>query len=57
MLRRLLRRMRIRSLEQGRPVENLDAMTAARQHQNPLGGESSYPPGYVKSYDEGRPRK
>lgn len=57
MLRRFLKRLRVRSLEQGRSVENLDAMTGARQHQNPFGGESGHPPGYVKSYDEGRPRK
>jgi hypothetical protein len=62
---RLLRRLRWRfgSLErreqtsaQEQPVENLDAMTAARSHDNPLGGTSGYPPGYVKAYDEGRPR-
>ena len=44
-----------------RSVENLDALTAARQDQ-PFGGETSegasnFPPGYVKAYDEGRPRK
>jgi hypothetical protein len=41
---------------QEQQVENLDAMTAARLHDNPLGGMSGYPPGYVKSYDEHRPR-
>ena len=63
-LRRLRRfRLRFGSLErrdhtsaQEQQVENLDAMTAARLHDNPLGGTSGYPPGYVKSYDEGRPR-
>jgi hypothetical protein len=60
-LRRL--RWRFGSLErrehtsaQEQQVENLDAMTAARSHDNPLGGMSGYPPGYVKAYDEGRPR-
>jgi hypothetical protein len=62
---RFLRRLRLRvgSLErreqtsaQEQPVENLDAMAAARSHDNPLGGTSGYPPGYVKAYDEGRPR-
>jgi hypothetical protein len=44
-------------LEQGRPVENLDTMAAARGHESdPLGPVSGYPPGYVKSYDKGRPK-
>ena len=65
MLRRLRERLRIGSLdrapyatEEGQPVENLDATTAAAtQHQGDvMGPVSGYPPGYVKSYDEGRPR-
>jgi hypothetical protein len=64
-LRRFGRRLRIGSLERGdfsdaseRPVENLDAGMAASQHQHTAGTSlgTSYPPGYVKSYDEGRPR-
>jgi hypothetical protein len=65
-LRRLGIRLRIGSLERGdftsgRPVENVDALAAAgrhgdRQGTNQLGGSASYPPGYVKAYDEGRPR-
>jgi hypothetical protein len=62
--RRLRELLRIGSLdrapyatEEGQPVENLDATAAAAQHHSsvmgPVGG---YPPGYVKSYDEGRPR-
>ena len=66
MLRRLRERLRIGSLdraahatEERQPVENLDATAAAAsQHQgDPFGGSvGGYPPGYVKSYDEGRPR-
>ena len=41
-----------------RPTENLDAMTAAHSGSDVDGGEGGgIPPGYVKSYDEGRPRK
>jgi hypothetical protein len=64
---RLLRRLgwRFGSLDRGehtsaddRPVGNTDAMAAAgHHHSDPTGsGVSGYPPGYVKSYDEGRPR-
>ena len=64
MLRRLRELLRIGSLdralhatEEGQPVENLDATAAASQHQGDvMGSVSGYPPGYVKSYDEGRPR-
>jgi hypothetical protein len=63
--RRLRERLRIGSLdraahatEERQPVENLDATAAAAsQHQSdPFGSVSGYPPGYVKGYDEGRPR-
>ena len=64
MFRRLRELLRIGSLdraphatEAGQPVENLDATVAAAQRQiDPFGSVSGYPPGYVKSYDEGRPR-
>jgi hypothetical protein len=64
MLRRLREWLRIGSLdraahatEEGQPVENLDATAAAAKHQSDLFGPvSGYPPGYVKGYDEGRPR-
>jgi hypothetical protein len=64
MLRRLRELLRIGSLdraehatEEGQPVENLDATAAAfQQHSDPMGSVGGYPPGYVKSYDEGRPR-
>jgi hypothetical protein len=54
--------LRIGSLERGdftpeRPVENVDALAAAGRHgDRQAGGNASYPPGYVKAYDEGRPR-
>ena len=64
---KLRRRLRIGSLERGdftpeRPVENVEALAAAgrhgdRQGASQLGGNASYPPGYVKAYDEGRPRR
>lgn len=67
-LRDLLRKLRLRSLDRGdyssgsqRPVDNLDAWTAAQSgdFDRTSGGEGrgSIPPNYVKSYDEGRPRK
>jgi hypothetical protein len=42
-----------------RPVSNEDARAAAslHHHHDQSPGVSGYPPGYVKSYDEGRPRK
>jgi hypothetical protein len=64
-LRKLRKRLRLGSLERGnstnavqRPTENLDDMTAAHSgHEIDTGGEGGgIPPGYVKSYDEGRPR-
>ena len=67
-LRALKERLRIGSLERGdfadardRPVENVDAGAAATPFtadvsQTDQGG-FDYPPGYVKPYDEGRPRK
>jgi hypothetical protein len=65
LLRHLAKRLRYGSLERGdfssasdRPVENLDAMTASRGgDDDAFPGNSGYPPGYVKAYDEGRPRK
>ena len=63
----LRRRVRIRSLERGdyaaegeRPESNLDAgATAAAQNMQSAITDSAgpgYPPGYVKDYDDGRPR-
>ena len=64
-LKKLRKRLRFGSLERGnstssaeRPTENLDGMTAAHFGSDVDGGEGGgIPPGYVKSYDEGRPRK
>jgi hypothetical protein len=64
-LRKLRKRLRFGSLEPGnstnaaqRPRENLDVLTAAHSGREiDTGGEGGgIPPGYVKSYDEGRPR-
>jgi hypothetical protein len=69
-IRELLRKLPgIGSLDRGdftsadeRPVGNVDAMTAAHARDRDLdswGGDGGggIPPNYVKSYDEGRPRK
>jgi hypothetical protein len=67
-IRDLLRKIPgIGSLDRGdhtygddRPVENTDAMAAAYGRDidmDPSDGGGSIPPNYVKSYDEGRPRK
>ena len=61
-LRSLRRRLHIRSLDRSdylregdRTVENLDA--AASQASTDVGSAPvGYPPGYVKDYDDGRPR-
>jgi hypothetical protein len=50
------------TLEGDRPVENIDAMGAAYARDLDIdasgdGGGGGIPPNYVKSYDEGRPRK
>jgi hypothetical protein len=65
-LRKLRRRLKIGSLERGdfsaaeeRPVENVDAgaVAAAREASVDVSGAApGYPPGYVKDYDDGRPR-
>jgi hypothetical protein len=59
-LHALLRKLHLRSLDRGdymregdRPVENLDAQASV---DSAAGGSSGYPPGYVKDYDDGRPR-
>ena len=66
-LRSLRRRFRIRSLERGdysaegeRPESNIDAgaAAAAQNLQSAISDSAGpgYPPGYVKDYDDGRPR-
>ena len=69
MLDRIARWWRFRSLDRGefveegeRPVGNVDAWAAAgSSHVQGDGGgvfgTGGYPPGYVKGYDEGRPKK
>jgi hypothetical protein len=66
LFRRLRQRFRLKSFERGdytsaedHPVENLDggALAAGREASVDLGGSApGYPPGYVKDYDDGRPR-
>jgi len=63
-LRKLRQRLRLGSLDRGdlsgegkRRVDNVEAMAAAGgRDPGDNVGDSTYPPGYVKSYDEGRPR-
>jgi len=63
-LRRLRERLRLKSFERGdytvegdRPVENLDALAASHEASADISGSApGYPPGYVKDYDDGRPR-
>jgi hypothetical protein len=60
-LRRLFSRRKRREDEVGqRPIDTTDALTTARANQSmdPHGAHGSMPPpGYVKSYDEGRPKR
>jgi hypothetical protein len=59
---RRLKRLRRseQSLDPGRPGKNTDALAAGRQHTgldaSGTMGQSNYPPGYVPTADEGRPR-
>jgi hypothetical protein len=65
-LKRLGKQLRFRSLERGdmtaateRPVENADALSARRSSAPDASGDhlpGGVPPGYIKTYDEGRPR-
>jgi hypothetical protein len=59
-LRRLFRRKRREGGVAQRSGDATDALTTARANQaaNPFGGHGAAPPpGYVKGYDEGRPRR
>ena len=53
-LRALMRKLRLRPLDTGRPDSNVDAEAAAGTPMVTPGG--GYPQGYVKDYDDGRPR-
>ena len=66
-LHSLRRKLRLRSLERGdysqegdRPESNIDAgaAAAAQSMQSAISDSAGpgYPPGYVKDYDDGRPR-
>ena len=60
MLRNLLKKLRLKSVQAGeghRSVDNIDAMTAAAQSQrsSPTGGPATFPPDYVKT-DDARPK-
>ena len=60
MLRRLLRKIRLKSVQAGegqRSVDNIDAMSSMSQTRiDPSGGApATFPPNYVKQ-DDGRPR-
>ena len=60
-IRKFLRRFKLRSVQAGegqRSVDNIDAMsTMAQTRVDPSGGAPvTFPPDYVKSVDEGRPR-
>ena len=58
LLRRLRERLRSDAHREEPRVENVDATAAAARHESDvLGPVSGYPPGYVKGYDEGRPRR
>jgi hypothetical protein len=59
-IRRPLKRFRLESVQAGdgqRSVDNIDAMTSTAQpRMTPQGGPATFPPDYVKTDDEGRPR-
>ena len=60
MLRNWLKKLRLKSVQAGdgqRSVDNIDAMTSTAQtRMSPQGGPATFPPDYVKTEDEGRPR-
>jgi len=59
-LREFLRRFRLKSVQAGdgqRSIDNVDAMASAHSQKSSLtGGPAQFPPDYVKTDDEGRPR-
>ena len=61
-IRNFLRRFRLKSVQAGegqRSVDNVDATATTTVDKADPQGEwpGSVPPGYIKSYDEGRPPK
>jgi hypothetical protein len=61
MLRNLLRKLRLKSVQAGegqREIDNVDAMSSMAQTRvDPSGGApATFPPNYVRPTDEGRPR-
>jgi len=59
-LRSFLKRFKLKSVQAGegqRSVDNVDAMAAGHsQKWSPTGGPALFPPDYVKTDDDGRPR-
>ena len=49
-----MRKLRLRPLESGKPDSNVDAEASGGTPTVAPG--YGYPPGYVKDYDDGRPR-
>jgi hypothetical protein len=61
MLRKLLRRFKLKSVQAGdgqRSVDNIDALSSTAQTRfDPSGGApATFPPDYVRPADDGRPR-
>ena len=61
MLRKFLKRFRLKSVQAGdgqRSVDNIDAMSSTAQSRfDPSGGApATFPPDYVRTEDDGRPR-
>ena len=60
MLRKLLRRFKLKSVQAGdgqRSVDNIDALSSTAQTRfDPSGGApATFPPDYVRPADDGRP--
>ena len=57
---KFLKRLKLKSVQAGegqRSVGNIDAMTSTAQTRvTPQGGPATFPPDYVRTEDDGRPR-
>ena len=57
---KFLKRLKLKSVQAGegqRSVGNIDAMTSTAQtRMTPQGGPATFPPDYVRTEDDGRPR-